>query len=82
MPPLRQRRDDILLLFDYFAQSYAEAHRRELRPLNVALSDFSKDELATWLKLTTRMIGLIEARPAGLTDAPARKKAARKKAAR
>ena len=50
--------------------------------LNVALSDFSKDELATWLKLTTRMIGLIEARPAGLTDAPARKKAARKKAAR
>lgn len=39
VPPLRQRRDDILLLFDYFAQSYAEAHRRELRPLNVAMSD-------------------------------------------
>jgi DNA-binding MarR family transcriptional regulator len=32
--------------------------------LNVALTDFSEDELATWLKLTMRMIGLIEARPA------------------
>jgi DNA-binding MarR family transcriptional regulator len=41
--------------------------------LNVALADFSKDDLATWLKLTMRMIDLIEARPAG---AP-RKKAAR-----
>lgn len=50
--------------------------------LNVALVDFSKSDLATWLALTTRMIGLIEARPADLPDAPTRKKAARKKAAR
>ena len=50
--------------------------------LNVALSDFSKDELATWLKLTTRMIGLIEARPAGLPAPPAAKKASRPKPAR
>lgn len=50
--------------------------------LNVALSDFSKDELATWLKLTTRMIGLIEARPAGLPAPPAKKKASRPKPAR
>jgi DNA-binding MarR family transcriptional regulator len=41
--------------------------------LNVALADFSNDDLATWLKLTMRMIDLIEARPA---SAP-RKKAAR-----
>lgn len=39
VPPLRQRRDDILLLFDYFAQSYAEAHRREPRTLTAAMSD-------------------------------------------
>ena len=47
--------------------------------LNVALADFSKADLATWLKLTTRMIGLVEARPADLPVA--KKKAARKKAA-
>lgn len=39
VPPLRQRRDDILLLFDYFAQSYAETHQREPRPLTAAMSD-------------------------------------------
>jgi DNA-binding MarR family transcriptional regulator len=50
--------------------------------LNVALADFSKTDLATWLKLTTRMIGLVEARPAGLPDAPATKKAPRQQAAR
>ena len=50
--------------------------------LNLALADFSKDELATWLTLTTRMIGLIEARPASLPDVPVKKKSARKKAVR
>jgi DNA-binding MarR family transcriptional regulator len=47
--------------------------------LNVALADFSKDELATWLKLTARMIGLIDTRPTGLAAAPLQKKAGRKK---
>ena len=36
--------------------------------LNVALTDFSKDDLATWLKLTMRMIDLVEARPAGALE--------------
>ena len=36
--------------------------------LNVALADFSEDELATWLTLTMRMIGLIEARPADAVE--------------
>ena len=40
--------------------------------LNVALADFSKEELATWLTLTMRMIDLVEARPAS-----SQKKAAR-----
>ena len=39
VPPLRQRRDDILLLFQYFAQSAALAHGREVRPLTAAASD-------------------------------------------
>jgi hypothetical protein len=43
------------------------------------LADFSKSDLATWLKLTTRMIDLVEARPA---DLPVKKNAARKKAVR
>ena len=39
MPPLRERRDDILLLFDYFATAAAKTYQRELRPLTVAQSD-------------------------------------------
>ncbi|MBS0524262.1 MAG: winged helix-turn-helix transcriptional regulator [Proteobacteria bacterium] len=50
--------------------------------LNVALVDFSNEELRTWVKLTTRMIGLIEARPVGLAGNPARKNALRTKAVR
>lgn len=34
VPPLRERKEDIPLLFTYFATSAAEAHRRELRPLS------------------------------------------------
>jgi DNA-binding MarR family transcriptional regulator len=41
--------------------------------LNVALDDFSKDDLATWLKLTMRMIDLIEARPAGALEKKAKR---------
>jgi two-component system C4-dicarboxylate transport response regulator DctD len=36
IPPLRERREDIPLLFEYFASSTAEAHGRELRPLSAA----------------------------------------------
>jgi two-component system C4-dicarboxylate transport response regulator DctD len=39
VPPLRQRRDDILLLFQYFAQAAALAHGREVRPLTAVASD-------------------------------------------
>ncbi|MCK1641630.1 sigma-54-dependent Fis family transcriptional regulator [Bradyrhizobium sp. 157] len=39
VPPLRERRDDILLLFDYFAAAAAKAYQREIRPLTVAQSD-------------------------------------------
>ena len=39
VPPLRQRRDDILLLFQYFAQSAALVHGCEVRPLTAAASD-------------------------------------------
>lgn len=39
IPPLRERRDDILLLFDYFAAAAADNYQRPLRPLMVAQSD-------------------------------------------
>jgi two-component system C4-dicarboxylate transport response regulator DctD len=39
VPPLRERRDDVLLLFDYFATAAAKAYQREVRPLTVAQSD-------------------------------------------
>jgi two-component system C4-dicarboxylate transport response regulator DctD len=39
VPPLRERRDDILLLFDYFTAAAAKAYQREIRPLSVAQSD-------------------------------------------
>lgn len=39
VPPLRERRDDILLLFDYFASAAAKAYQRDVRPLTVAQSD-------------------------------------------
>ena len=32
MPPLRERKEDIPLLFDYFAASAAEAHRPRVAP--------------------------------------------------
>jgi two-component system, NtrC family, C4-dicarboxylate transport response regulator DctD len=34
IPPLRERMDDIPLLFEYFASSAAEAHGRDLRPVS------------------------------------------------
>jgi two-component system C4-dicarboxylate transport response regulator DctD len=39
IPPLRERRDDILLLFDYFAAAAANNYQRPVRPLTVAQSD-------------------------------------------
>jgi two-component system C4-dicarboxylate transport response regulator DctD len=36
VPPLRERKEDVPLLFDYFAASSAAAHRRDLRPLSTA----------------------------------------------
>jgi two-component system C4-dicarboxylate transport response regulator DctD len=36
VPPLRERKEDIPLLFEYFAGLSAVAHRRELRPLSAA----------------------------------------------
>jgi two-component system C4-dicarboxylate transport response regulator DctD len=39
VPPLRERPDDILLLFDYFASAAAKAYQRDVRPLTVAQSD-------------------------------------------
>jgi len=51
--------------------------------LNVALDDFSREELATWLRLTTRMVALVEAMPVGSPKGgTTRKVAAKKKAAR
>src|SRR5262245_6323711 len=39
VPPLRERRDDILLLFDYFASAAAQTYQREVRSLTLAQSD-------------------------------------------
>ncbi|MEJ0074866.1 MAG: sigma-54 dependent transcriptional regulator [Alphaproteobacteria bacterium] len=36
VPPLRERKEDIPLLFEYFAGLSAAAHQRELRPLSAA----------------------------------------------
>jgi two-component system, NtrC family, C4-dicarboxylate transport response regulator DctD len=36
IPPLRERREDIPLLFEYFASVAARAHERELRPVSPA----------------------------------------------
>jgi two-component system, NtrC family, C4-dicarboxylate transport response regulator DctD len=36
VPPLRERKEDIPLLFEYFAGLSAAAHKRELRPLSAA----------------------------------------------
>jgi two-component system C4-dicarboxylate transport response regulator DctD len=36
LPPLRERRDDIPLLFEYFASGAAQAHGREPRPVSAA----------------------------------------------
>ena len=36
VPPLRERNEDIPLLFTYFATSAAQAHGRELRPVSAA----------------------------------------------
>jgi two-component system C4-dicarboxylate transport response regulator DctD len=36
VPPLRERKEDIPLLFEFFAASAAQAHGRELRPISSA----------------------------------------------
>ena len=36
IPPLRERREDIALLFEHFAEDAAQRHGRELRPLTAA----------------------------------------------
>src|SRR5882757_8660398 len=36
VPPLRERKEDIPLLFEFFAASAAQAHGRELRPISAA----------------------------------------------
>ena len=44
--------------------------------LNVALEDFSHEDLATWLRLTARMIEAVDARPVGFAEARAKAMAA------
>jgi len=39
IPPLRERREDILILANHFAQSLAEAEGRPIRPLSAAAAD-------------------------------------------
>jgi two-component system C4-dicarboxylate transport response regulator DctD len=39
VPPLRQRPEDIPLLFEYFAASSAQAHGRQLRPVSAATTN-------------------------------------------
>jgi two-component system C4-dicarboxylate transport response regulator DctD len=36
IPPLRERKEDVPLLFEFFAASAAKAHGRELRPISAA----------------------------------------------
>jgi two-component system, NtrC family, C4-dicarboxylate transport response regulator DctD len=36
VPPLRERKEDIPLLFEYFAGLAAQAHRRDMRPVSAA----------------------------------------------
>jgi len=45
IPPLRERREDIPLLFEFFAHSAAESHGRAPRPVSPAVADrlMSKD---------------------------------------
>lgn len=85
---LRRRRDTadrriVNLMLTADGRALADSLKsRVVDFLNVALADFSNEELTTWVKLTTRMIGLIEARPVGLAGNPARKNALRTKAVR
>jgi two-component system C4-dicarboxylate transport response regulator DctD len=39
IPPLRQRAEDIPLLFEYFARSAADSHGRELRPISASVME-------------------------------------------
>lgn len=39
IPPLRERRDDIPLLFDFFSRSASRTYEREFRPLTPAATD-------------------------------------------
>jgi len=49
--------------------------------LNVALEDISQEEFATWLRLTSRMITVLDAQPVGAPEMKAKPKP-KKKAAR
>lgn len=49
--------------------------RRVVDFLNSALESFSKDDISTWLALTTKMIAAMESKPAGRL--PSSRKAAR-----
>jgi DNA-binding MarR family transcriptional regulator len=48
-----------------------------VKVLNAVLEDFSPDELATWVRLTTRMIAAMEDQPAGVLAPLAKEKAVR-----
>lgn len=39
MPPLRERRDDVLLLADYFSEKHAREHRKPIRRISTAAID-------------------------------------------